>query len=74
MSDLKSPTDGAITDAEVEEHIREFFERNYDLLRQEGGHVLAEGAKRQALDQPRLYWRKPRSIGKCHGPAGHPRG
>ena len=62
MSDLKSPTDGAITDAEVEEHIREFFERNYDLLRQEGGHVLAEGAKRQALDQSLLYWRKLKAI------------
>lgn len=55
-------TDGAITDAEVEQHIREFFERNYDLLRQEGGHVLAQGAKRQALEQSLLYWRKLKAI------------
>jgi hypothetical protein len=54
----KPPTNDAITDAEVEERIRAFFERNYDLLRQEGGHVLAEGAKRQALEQSLLYWRK----------------
>jgi hypothetical protein len=49
---------GAITDAEIEQRIREFFDRNYDLLRQEGGHVLAEGAKQQALEQSLLYWRK----------------
>ena len=53
---------GAITDAEVEERIREFFDRNYDLLRQEGGHVLAEGAKSQALEQSLLYWRKLKAI------------
>ena len=56
------PADAVITDAEVEQQIREFFERNYDLLRQEGGHVLAEGAKRQALEQSLLYWRKLRAI------------
>jgi hypothetical protein len=60
--DTKSPANGAITDAEVEERIREFFDRNYDLLRQEGGHVLAEGAKRQALEQSLLYWRKLKAI------------
>lgn len=58
----KPSTNGAITDAEVEERIREFFDRNYDLLRQEGGHVLAEGAKRQALEQSLLYWRKLKAI------------
>lgn len=58
----KPATNGAITDTEVEARIREFFDRNYDLLRQEGGHVLAEGAKRQALEQSLLYWRKLRAI------------
>lgn len=58
----QTPPDGAITDDEVERHIREFFHRNYDQLRQEGGHVLAEGAKQQALEQSRLYWRKLRAI------------
>jgi hypothetical protein len=58
----KPPTNRAITDAEVEDRIREFFDRNYDLLRQEGGHVLAEGAKRQALEQSLLYWRKLKAI------------
>jgi hypothetical protein len=61
---VKSQTDGAITDTEVEERIHEFFDRNYDLLRQEGGHVLAEGAKRQALEQSLLYWRKLKEIAK----------
>lgn len=58
----QKPSRGAITDNEVEERIREFFDRNYDLLRQEGGHVLAEGAKRQALEQALLYWRKLKAI------------
>lgn len=58
----KQPTGTAITDAEVEERIREFFARNYDLLRQEGGHALAEGAKRQALEQSLLYWRKLKAV------------
>ena len=60
--EIKPPTDGAITDGEVEARILEFFDRNYDLLRQEGGHVLAEGAKRQALEQSLLYWRKLKAI------------
>jgi hypothetical protein len=60
--ELHKPAGGAITDAEVEQHIREFFDRNYDLLRQEGGHVLAEGAKQQALEQCLLYWRKLKAI------------
>lgn len=59
---VKPKTNGVITDAEVEDHIREFFARNYDLLRQEGGHVLAEGAKGQALEQSLLYWRKLKAI------------
>jgi DNA helicase-2/ATP-dependent DNA helicase PcrA len=60
--EAKKSVDRVIHDAEVEERIREFFERNYDLLRQEGGHVLAEGAKRQALDQVLCYWRKLKAI------------
>ena len=60
--ETKPSANGAITDAEVEEQIREMFERNYDLLRQEGGHVLAEGAKQQALEQSLVYWRKLKAI------------
>jgi hypothetical protein len=58
----RKPRGRTITDEEVEALIEEFFRRNYDLLRQEGGHVLAEGAKRQALDQALLYWRKLKEI------------
>lgn len=58
----KPSTKDVITDAEVEERIREFFDRNYDLLRHEGGHVLAEGTKSQALEQSLLYWRKLKAI------------
>lgn len=47
-----------ITDEEVEERIQEFFNRNADGLRQEGGHVLSTAAKQQALNQVKMYWRK----------------
>jgi hypothetical protein len=57
----KRPSE-TITDEEVEKLIGEFFEHNYDLLREEGGHVLAEGTKRQALEQCLLYWRKLKAI------------
>lgn len=57
-----TPNDGPVTDDEVEQRIHEFFERNYALLRQEGGHVLAEGAKQQALGQALLYWQKLKAI------------
>lgn len=51
-----------ITEAEVESRIREFFSRNYDHLRQDGGHALAEGAKEQALQQVLHYWRKLKDV------------
>lgn len=60
--EVKRPANGPVTDDEVKERIREFFDRNYELLRQEGGHVLAEGAKRQAFEQALLYWRKLKAI------------
>jgi len=56
------PANRQISDDEVEQHIYESFERNYDLLRQEGGHVLAEGTKRQAHEQSLMYWRKLKHI------------
>jgi hypothetical protein len=64
MKDAARPGNGtAISDEEVENCINEFFNRNYDLIRQDGtGHVLAEGAKRQALTQSLLYWRKLKAI------------
>lgn len=59
--DQKSPDD-PVTDDEVEQHIHEFFERNYDLLRREAGQVLAEAGKQQALAQALHYWRKLKAI------------
>lgn len=62
MTRQSKPSTNTITDAEVEKNIRAFFAHNYELLQQEGGHVLAEGAKRQALEQALLYWRKLKEI------------
>lgn len=42
----------------TEAKIQELFERNYQLLRLEGGHALTEDIKEQALEQVLLYWRK----------------
>jgi hypothetical protein len=58
----KKKLGGAITEEEAEERIRKFFDQNYDVLRQEGGHVLAESGKRHALEQVLLYWRKLKTI------------
>ena len=52
----------SISDEEVETQIRKSFEQNYELLRQEGGHVLAEATKEQALQQALHYWRKLKAI------------
>jgi len=49
-------------DVEVEEKIREFFERNLAELQAEAGHALAPEVRRVALEQVRLYWRKLRGI------------
>ena len=48
------------------EQIRAFFKRNYDLLRLEGGHVLAESTKEQALQQVLHYWRKLKAVATTH--------
>jgi len=42
----------------IEERIRELFERNYQLLRMEGGHALTEDVKELALNEVLLYWKK----------------
>jgi hypothetical protein len=61
-AELDGRSAAAITDQEVEDQIRAFFKRNYDLLRQEGGHVLAESTKEQALQQVLHYWRKLKAV------------
>jgi hypothetical protein len=58
----KRRSESVVTETDIQGKIREFFDHNYELLRQEGGHVLAEGAKRQALEQSLLYWRKLKAI------------
>jgi hypothetical protein len=45
MSDptASSAPKSLVTDEEVEARIRDFFAANYEHLRQDGGHALAEG-------------------------------
>jgi len=51
-----------MTEAEIEEKIRERFELNYEILRAEGGHALTNDVKQMALNQILFYYRKMRSV------------
>jgi hypothetical protein len=51
-----------LTDAEVEQEIRDAFELNYERLRLEGGHALTEDIKQQALQEVLFYWKKLRDV------------
>ncbi len=42
----------------MEQKMLEFFDRNYERLKLEGGHALTEDIKAQAKLQVVLYWRK----------------
>ncbi len=42
----------------MEQKILEFFDRNYERLKLEGGHALTEDVKQLAQQQVILYWRK----------------
>jgi len=50
------------TDISIEGAIAQLFEQNYEILQAEGGHALTQDAKRAALQQVLLYWRKLRDI------------
>ena len=51
-----------MTPQEIEKRIGEFFEHNYELLKLEGGHALAEDVRQSALQQVLYYYRKMRSV------------
>ncbi len=45
-------------DQEIEQHIIEFFNDNFETLKLEGGHSLASYVKEMALNQVLMYWRR----------------
>jgi uncharacterized protein YeaC (DUF1315 family) len=47
---------------EMEQRIRDAFERNYEVLRLESGHALTQDAKDKALQQVLAYYRKLQDI------------
>ena len=51
-----------MTQAEIEDKIRERFELNYEILRAEGGHALTNDVNAMALNQILFYYRKMRSV------------
>jgi hypothetical protein len=54
MSAKESHQQGDATEA----RIRDFFERNYELLRMESGQVLTNDLKQEALNQVLFYYKK----------------
>lgn len=46
----------------MEERIRDFFERNYELLRMESGQVLTNELKQEALNQVLFYYKKMKHV------------
>ncbi|MCL2137929.1 MAG: hypothetical protein FWH41_00175 [Treponema sp.] len=51
-----------MTQAEIEQELREKFEENYAMLRLEGGHALTADVKEAAWKQVLWYYRKLRSV------------
>ena len=51
-----------MTDAEIEDRLREMFEENYELLLADGGHALSPEVKNAAHNQVLFYWRKLKGI------------
>jgi hypothetical protein len=47
---------------EIEAQIRDIFERNYEIIKLEGGHALTPAVKSAALDQVIFYFRKMRNL------------
>lgn len=46
----------------TEEKIKEFFEEDFDYLRESAGHTISRNLKEQAFQQVLCYWRKNKEI------------
>jgi hypothetical protein len=51
-----------IPEEKIIEQIKEFFEDNYEMLRIEGGHMITEDAKKQALNQVIYYYKRLKDV------------
>ena len=51
-----------LTEDEIIERIREFFELNYEMLRLEGGHTMTEATKQMALNQIIFYYKRMKDV------------
>lgn len=59
---MKQETKQPLTIEQIELHMRETFNQNYERLLAEGGHALTPDAKEAAWQQVLGYWRKLREI------------
>ena len=46
----------------IEEKLREFFEANYEYLKESSGHSINELMKERAFEQVLIYWKKHRQM------------
>lgn len=46
----------------TEDKIKQFFEENFDYLRESAGHTISRNLKEQALQQILCYWKKNKDI------------
>jgi hypothetical protein len=53
-----------MTDEQIEAKIEEFFHRNYEMLRAEGGRPLTGHMRKKALNQVRQYYAKMKEVAK----------
>ncbi len=51
-----------LTDKEIRDKINEFFEANFQHLKETQGHVIDERMKERAYDQVMCYWKKNREL------------
>ena len=51
-----------ISDREAEEKLREFFEANYEYLKETSGHSINEMMRERAFEQVLMYWKKHKDI------------
>ena len=58
MVPFEAAPDKPMSFAEIEEWVRETFEKNYERLRLDGGHALNPDVKNIALEQVLAYYRK----------------
>jgi hypothetical protein len=54
-----------VTEADIEQRIKEWFETNYERIKADTGHALTLDIRKTALEQVLIYWRKLRATAEA---------